>query len=106
MNLLGKRVLVTGSAKRVGAHIVKSLANCGATCLIHCNKSIKEANDLLASLPGTNHQVFQVDLSKEDSAKELFQQAGRVDVLINNASVYFDPTIPEGEVEKLNYQIN
>lgn len=106
MNLLGKRVLVTGSAKRVGAHIVKSLANCGATCLIHCNKSIKEANELLLSLPGTNHQVFQVDLSKEDSAKELFQQAGRVDVLINNASVYFDPTIPEEEVEKLNYQIN
>ena len=106
MDLFGKRILITGSAKRVGAHIAKTLASCGATILIHCNKSIKEANELLLLLPGTGHQVFQVDLSKENSALELFQQAGRVDVLINNASVYPAPTLPEEEVEKLNMQVN
>lgn len=43
-------VLVTGAAKRLGASIAKRLHETGYNVLVHCNKSISEAKDLVQQM--------------------------------------------------------
>lgn len=96
MDVAGKRVLITGGARRIGAEITRLLAHSGAETIIHCNSSAAEAEALAAALPGT-HRVIQMrfDGDPDSGAKELFQQAGEVDILINNASTYSNATTEE-----------
>lgn len=95
MNISGKRILITGGARRIGAEITRLLAQSGAEMIIHCNNSAAEAETLASALPGA--QVVQMRFAgdPESGAKKLFQQAGRVDVLINNASAYRNATDEE-----------
>lgn len=90
MKLSGKKVLITGGAKRTGRELCLEFASVGAKLIIHCNSSVKEAGELLSELGGekNGHKVIQKDFSLRGSAKELFSQAGRVDVLVNNASIF------------------
>ena len=52
MNISGKRILITGGARRIGAEITRLLAQSGAEMIIHCNNSTAEAQNLAESLPG------------------------------------------------------
>lgn len=90
--------LVTGAGRRIGAVIAEHLHAAGFNILIHCFRSFKEA-DLLAQ--GFNEKrpgsawVLKQDLSEVRAAEKLISAAidaaGRLDVLVNNASV-FTPT--------------
>ena len=71
MIISGKRVLITGGAKRCGAELVKTFAAAGAITAIHCNTSRIEAEDLCRSLPGNGHRVYQSDLSVPANAEKL-----------------------------------
>ena len=95
MKIEGKCVLITGGAKRCGAELVKSFATDGAEVIIHCNNSTREAEELLATLPGKNHRVIAADFSTPDGVAELISRMGRVDIVINNASLFFRPGSPE-----------
>ena len=88
MEICGKSVLVTGGAVRVGAEICRAFAAAGARVTIHCNTSLAAADALAASLPGAGHRVVAADFTRPGAAETLFAAAGRVDVLVNNASVY------------------
>jgi len=91
MIISGKRVLITGGAKRCGAELVKVFAAAGAITAVHCNTSRAEAENLCRSLPGRGHRVYQADLSKVANAEKLAAEVGEFDILINNASVFFRP---------------
>ena len=93
MKFADKRVLITGSAKRVGAALALAFAQQGAKVLLHYNHSRSEAETLLHTLPGTGHELLQADLSDAAAVKQLFAQAGKVDVLVNNASRYLTGTL-------------
>ena len=43
MNISGKRILITGGARRIGAEITRLLAQSGAEMIIDCNNSTAEA---------------------------------------------------------------
>jgi NAD(P)-dependent dehydrogenase (short-subunit alcohol dehydrogenase family) len=92
--LSGKNILVTGSSKRIGAAIVKSLAADGANLCIHYNSSRKEALELEAELKeeGYNCAIIRYDLSNTAEVHQLIDLAveriGRLDALINNASLF------------------
>ena len=103
MFFTGKRILITGSARRCGAALVRRFAGMGATMLIHCCNSRAEAEALCASLPGGSHEVFTADLLQAGAAAKLFSACGRVDVLINNASIFFRPGSPEDLAAEENY---
>ncbi|AWB67341.1 pteridine reductase [Saccharobesus litoralis] len=97
-----KVVLVTGSAKRVGAQIIKTFHQQGFNCLIHCRHSIDEAEVLKQSLNkqrDNSVDVIQADLNQFEDIHQLAEQAnqrfGRLDVLVNNASSFY-PT-PVGD---------
>ena len=85
------KILITGSAKRIGAAIARYFAEKGHAVVVHCNTSIKEAEELVASFPNPSlHKVIQMDLTLPDAPSKLFKklQKNPPDVLVNNASVY------------------
>lgn len=101
--LEGKTALVTGSARRIGAVIVRTLHGAGAQVAIHYRGSADEANDLAAELNALRPDsaaVFQANLNDTgrlpDLAKAVIDWGGRLDILVNNASSFY-PT-PLGTV--------
>ena len=106
MQLDGKIVLVTGGAKRVGAVIVRHLAEKGARVVIHCNTSCAEAEALCASLPETGHKVLSFDLSIPGEAEKLFRAASPLDAVVNNASLYRHGGDYDEPTKKMLYEVN
>ncbi len=96
MNLAGKTVLVTGGAIRVGEVLCRAFAAHGASVIIHCRNSYREAQQLLASLPGTGHQTVSCDLEDSALAKEMIRSFAP-DILVNNAAGYSRADITQEE---------
>lgn len=91
-----KTILITGAAKRIGAAITSGLHDAGMNVIIHYNTSSNEAQALSTTLnrkrPDSAH-LIQANLLETDSLAELVDKAyainQRLDVLINNASVFY-----------------
>ena len=89
-SLKGKVALVTGGAGLYGRQIVAALAQAGATTFIASRDLIKlEAVAEEERAAGNNVTALPLDLSSDASIealhKSVLEQAGRCDVLINNA---------------------
>lgn len=86
-------VLITGSAKGIGAATAALFADCGYNVIINYNSSETEALSLLEKLRVRGHNAIAVkaDVSKKDEAAFLFSEAkksfGSVDILVNNAGI-------------------
>ena len=94
MELRGAIALVTGAGRRLGQAIALSLAERGANLLLHVHLS--PATDLVAEIEriGSHAEVITADLSVpgggERLAQEVLFRAGTIDVLVNNAAVFFE----------------
>jgi len=90
MIINGKTVLVTGGAVRIGRAICTGFARAGAKVVIHYNKSGKEAAELLKMLGGkkAGHRIVKCELSNLDAAEILIPSLGKIDMLVNNASIF------------------
>lgn len=94
MNHQSKVALVTGAARRIGAAIVQNLHQAGFKVIIHYHKSEKEAQALAARLnairPDSAWALAQdlADLQAETFLQTVIEKAGRLDVLVNNASLF------------------
>lgn len=107
MKIEGKCVLITGGGKRCGAALVKSFAAAGARVLIHCNRSTAEAEILRAALPGTGHRIISADFAITAEVEKLISEMGTVDIIVNNASLFFRPGSPEDiNGTELYHQVN
>ena len=106
MTLDGRVALVTGAARRLGRAIAGALAARGARVAVHYHRSGGEAEELVAAIrqaDGTA-EAFAADLALpaavEDLAAAVTERLGPVDVLVNNASVFYPTplaTVGEGE---------
>ncbi|MBR2873134.1 MAG: SDR family NAD(P)-dependent oxidoreductase [Lentisphaeria bacterium] len=103
MKLNGKKVLITGGARRIGGEISRSLAAQGAILYIHCHKGQEEGRELLSRLPGSGHTLLTADLSFPGAAEKMMQECGEVDILVNNASIYARTPIALEESEARRY---
>ncbi len=89
------RVLVTGSAKRIGRTIAIELARRGFQVAIHYNHSRAEAEEVARACAGA--PIFEADLGQVPEIRRLFQEVrdsfGPLDCLVNNAARFtrFDP---------------
>jgi 3-oxoacyl-[acyl-carrier protein] reductase len=85
--LQGKNALVTGASRGIGRAIATELAQAGASVVVGYNAGREEAEELAAELGG---RAVQADVSSAEEAKRLVDEAGDVDVLVNNAGVTRD----------------
>jgi len=87
-------VLVTGGAHRLGAALCRAYARRGHEVLCHYRESAAQAEVLVAQLRAEGCAAHAVwgDLSNMAAADTLFERAlaitGRIDVLVNNASIF------------------
>ena len=96
--LAGKRVLVTGAAKRIGRTLALTLAQAGADVAITYRGSSEEANATVAALKqaGSNAFATGCDVRQEASVNAaiaaVVHELGGLDLLINNAGAF--QTVP------------
>jgi len=91
MDLTGRKVVITGGARRVGRELVRAFAAKGARILIHCHRSEPEACALLAEIGGerAGHSVIVCDLADAARLQQVLPEMMKdASVLVNNASVY------------------
>lgn len=92
----GRGVLVTGSSRGVGAAAARAFAARGDRVLVHYRSAESQARELLDSLPGEGHGLARADLADPAAVRTLAEEAvaalGRVDVLVNNAALFLDPS--------------
>lgn len=87
--------LITGSARRIGAHIAQYLHQQDVDIIIHCNRSHQQGLELVAELNRKRSQsawLVEQDLSKEQAAESILNQVQShglsISYLINNASIF------------------
>lgn len=93
MQLQGKIAFVTGGGKRLGRAIAVALAERGADIVLHVHTSSGEETVRAIEACGRRTSVIRADISTTAEALRLGQEAvaafGRIDILINNAAVFF-----------------
>ena len=99
-SLRGRRALVTGASKRIGAAIVRQLHADGARVGIHYRSSAVEAaalRDSLNDLRAGSAEIFAADIGSVAETSALFDAfldwSGGLDILVNNASSFFPTPI-------------
>ncbi len=101
MELKGKIALVTGAARRVGRTIAVRLAERGAALAVHYNRSRAEAEEVVGEIEraGSRARAFGADLERvaeiERMTAEVLAAFGRIDVLVNCASVFYRKPLDE-----------
>ncbi|MDX1442931.1 MAG: SDR family NAD(P)-dependent oxidoreductase [Gammaproteobacteria bacterium] len=104
-----KRVLVTGASRGIGRAIAERLASEGARVCVHYGHDEEAAQKVLDGLAGqqedsTRHCLGLADLTDPIAVRELakraIQELGGVDVLVNNAGVFFDHPIDQQDYEE------
>lgn len=87
-------ILVTGAARRVGAALARGLAADGWDVALHHRGDAEAARSLAADLSatGVRAETFRADLGKPAERDGLIpavvERFGRIDALINNASLF------------------
>ncbi len=110
MELAGRVALITGG-RRIGAVVASEMARGGADIALVYRRSRAEAEETADSLRALGRRVFlvQADLSRPDSGDRVVDETvnalGRLDVLINMASIYVQKPVDELTVEDWDTQL-
>lgn len=103
----GKVALVSGASSGIGASTAKRLAEEGFTVIVGYHRGQDRAQEIVASLAGSNHSIMQVDLGAyeqhEKLAQEIDQRYGRLDVLVNSAG--YTQKVDHKDIETLTPEL-
>jgi NAD(P)-dependent dehydrogenase (short-subunit alcohol dehydrogenase family) len=111
MELSNRVVLLTG-AKRVGASVATAVAERGADVALSYNRSSTEADETAAAVRKLGRRALTVraDLSDPAACESLLaavdKEFGRLDVLVNMASVYQSVPFNQFDLATWEKQIN
>jgi 3-oxoacyl-[acyl-carrier protein] reductase len=86
-SLEGKTALVTGGSRGIGAAIARELASAGAQVVVGYRSGQEEAEAIAGEIGG---RAVQADVSNAEDAKRLVDEAGDLDLLVNNAGTTRD----------------
>ena len=86
-SLEGRTALVTGGSRGIGRAIAAELASAGAQVVIGYRSGADEAQEVATEIGG---RAVQADVASAEDAKRLVDEAGDVEILVNNAGVTRD----------------
>ncbi|MDX2375435.1 SDR family oxidoreductase [Microbacterium sp. LRZ72] len=107
-SLAGKRALVTGSSRGIGADTIRYLAQAGADVVINFRNKAPRAEKLAAEVRelGVRALVVGADLTDADSVSAMFAEVerefGGLDILVLNASGGMESGVAEDYALLLN----
>jgi NAD(P)-dependent dehydrogenase (short-subunit alcohol dehydrogenase family) len=107
-SLAGKRALVTGSSRGIGADTAVFLAEAGARVVINYRNKAARAEKIVSNIVGAGGEAIAVgaDLTDPDSVASMFQTArdafGGLDILVMNASGGMEAGMGEDYAMRLN----
>jgi len=93
LRLSGRRALVTGASRGIGAEIAKLFASEGAAVVVNYRSSKDEADSVVRSITRKNGDAFALgaDVSDPSSVEGMFstirERMGGLDILVNNAGL-------------------
>jgi len=99
LHLRGKRVLITGASKGIGAAAAEAFAEEGAHLLLAARNGdqLKALAERLRSTHQIDAATIVTDLRKPEDITRLVKEAADIDILVNNAG-----DIPGGSIEKID----
>lgn len=113
MSLLQAKVaLITGGSRGIGAAIVERFAEQGAQVAFTYRSSADQANAIVASIneKGGKAKAYQSDAASYEQAEALVKQVledfGKIDILINNAGITQDTLMLRMSEEQWDKVIN
>lgn len=111
-NLNGKRALVTGGSRGIGAAIAKALAENGADVAITYERSAERASDVVKVIEeeGRRGLAIQADSADPEAIKravaETVEGLGGLDILVNSAAVGRDGMIADISLEDVQAMLD
>jgi 3-oxoacyl-[acyl-carrier protein] reductase len=93
MTLAGKRALVTGASRGIGAAIAKALAAEGADVAITYEKSAESAAEVVGAIKAKGRKAVAIQADSADAAAvqasvdRTVTELGGLDILVNNAGI-------------------
>ncbi|HEV2158771.1 3-oxoacyl-ACP reductase family protein [Bradyrhizobium sp.] len=93
MTLAGKRALVTGASRGIGAAIAKALAAEGADVAITYEKSAESAAKIVDAIKASGRKAVAIQADSADvaavqaSVDKTVKELGGLDILVNNAGI-------------------
>lgn len=106
INLKGKRALVTGGSRGIGAAIALALAENGADVAITYQKSVARADSVVSSIKklGRRGLSLQADSADPNAIKravnETVETLGGLDILVNSAAIALAGAIADIDLAK------
>ena len=104
-----KTALITGGAARIGAQIVKTLHHNQFNIIIHCNQSKDKAQllcDELNAVRANSVEIVLGNLNNIDELDSLVCSIKSIDLLVNNASVFYPKSVEDSEMKDWDDVIN
>jgi 3-oxoacyl-[acyl-carrier protein] reductase len=94
-DLKGKRIVVTGSSRGIGAGVAKFLSEQGARIAVTYSSSAAGAEKVMSELKGDGHLLVNLNVSSSESVNQAFEEIfekfdGGIDGLVNDAGVTRD----------------
>ena len=106
--LAGKRALVTGGSRGIGAAIAVELARRGADVAISYDRAVDRAQGIVAQVEkeGRRGVAIQADAADPEAIRSLVNQAamefGGLDILVNNAGTFRGGPIAELSLDDID----
>ncbi|HKR42494.1 MAG TPA: short-chain dehydrogenase/reductase [Paraburkholderia sp.] len=99
LDLNGKRALVTGASKGIGAVTARLLAaeGCDVVIVSRSREELQMMADQIADVTSRSVVACPADLSRSSEVARVAEQYGDVDILVNNAGA-----IPGGRLEDID----
>ena len=95
----GRRALVTGGSGAIGAAVCRRLARAGHHVYVHAHRSAALAETLVAEIRAGGGEAAAISFDITDGAAtraalEAVLESGPIQILVNNAGVHDDATLP------------